>query len=163
MSKADMFLRLEGKSTGLIKGESNVAEHPDEIEINEWSWGMSGSSALGGSGASVKSALKEIRFGKGCDRSSTQLMSVLRNNEVIKKAVLSVRKAGVSPPVEYLQITLVNGRITSLDLGSVAPGNPTLAETFTMAFEEITVAYAPQESSGGKGAKLEFVGRVTSN
>ena len=163
MGKADMFLRLEGKSTGLIKGESNVVEHPDEIEISEWAWGMTGSTALGGSGTNVKSALKEIRFGKGTDRATTQLMSVMRNNELIKKAVLSVRKAGVSPPVEYLQVTLVNGRITSLDVGTLAPGDATLTETFTIAFEEITVAYAPQESTGGKGAKLEFSARVTSN
>lgn len=161
MGKADMFLRLEGKSTGLVKGESNVPEHPDEIEIYEWSWGMSGSTALGGTGQTVKSALKEVRFGKGADRATTQLMSVMRTNELVKKAVLSIRKAGVSPPVEYMQVTLINGRITSLDVGTQAPGDSTLTETFTMAFEEITVAYAPQEGTGSKGAKLEFSARVT--
>lgn len=162
MAKADMFLRLEGKSTGFVKGESNVPEHPDEIEISDWSWGMTGSSGLGGAGAGVKSALKEIQFGKGTDRATTQLMSVMRTNELIKKAVLSVRKAGVSPPVEFLQVTILNGRITSHNIGTAAPGSPTLVETFSIAFEEITVAYAPQEGSGGKSAKLEFTARVAS-
>lgn len=160
MAKADMFLKLEGKSTGPIKGESTVIEHPDEIEVLEWSWGMTGSTGLGGGGAGVKTALKEIRFGKQTDRSSTQLMSVMRNNEVIKKGVLSVRKAGVSPPFDYLIITFQNGRITSLDLGNTSPGSPTLAEHFTVAFEEIEVRYAPQRSSGDKGAQLSFTARV---
>lgn len=163
MAKADMFLRVEGKSTGLVKGESNVPEHPEEIEINGWSWGMAGSSALGGSGQAVKTALQEIRFVKGTDRSTTQLMSVMRSNELIKKAVLTVRKAGVVPPVDFLQVTLVNGRITSHEIGTVEPGSPTLTESLSMSFEEITVSYAPQETTGGKGAKLEFTARASSN
>lgn len=160
MSKADMFLRLEGKSTGLVKGESNVKEHPDEIEISEWSWGMTGSTGLGGSGGAVKSQMHEIRFGKGTDRSTTQLMSVMRANEPVKKAVLSIRKAGVTPPVEFMQVTILNGRITSHTIGTQNPGSPELTENFSIAFEEITVSYAPQEGSGSKGAQLIFNAKV---
>lgn len=160
MAKADMFLRLEGKSTGLVKGESNSKEHPDEIEIFEWSWGMSGSTALGGSGGAVKSQMHEIRFGKSTDRATTQLLTVMRTNEPVKKAVLSVRKAGAVPPVEFLQITIQNGRITSHTIGTQTPGSPELVESFSIAFDEITVAYAPQESTGGKSAQLVFNARV---
>jgi type VI secretion system secreted protein Hcp len=160
MAKADMFLRLEGKSTGLVKGESNVKEHPDEIEISDWSWGMTGSTAMGGTGAAAKSQMHEIRFSKGTDRSTTQLMAVMRTNEQVKKAVLSVRKAGVTPPVEFLQVTVLNGRITSHTIGTQTPGSPELVETFSIAFEEITVTYAPQEGSGSKGAQLIFNARV---
>lgn len=163
MAKADMFLRLEGTRTGVVKGESNVPEHPDEIEISEWSWGMSGSSALGGAGAGVKTALQEVRFGKGTDRSTTQLMSLLRTNEPIKTAVLCVRKAGAVPPVEFLKITIRNGRLTSHTIGTAAPDSPTLVENFSIAFEEIEVAYAPQQSSGAKSAQLVFSARVDTN
>lgn len=162
MAKADMFLKIEGKSTGPIKGESSAPEHPEEIEISDWSWGMTGSTALGGAGAGVKTALSEIRFGKETDRATVQLMSVMRNNEIIKKAVLTVRKAGTLPPVEFLIVTLTNARITSHTIGTVTPGLPALAEQFSMAFEEIEIKYAPQRSSGDKGAQLTFKTRVNS-
>lgn len=156
MAKADIFLHVEGKQTGVIKGESNVPEHLDEIEISDWSWGMTGSSALGGAGATVRTALSELRLGKGTDRATTQLMSVMRNNEVIKKAVLSVRKAGSVPPIDYLTITIQNGRITEHKLGTLAPDSPTLVESFAIAFTDIEVAYTPQAGSGGKTAQLTF-------
>lgn len=160
MAKADMFLRFEGKSSGVVKGESNAPEHLEEIEILDWSWGMSGSSALGGAGASVKTALSEIRFGKNTDRSTTQLMSVMRSNEPVKKAVLTVRKAGAVPPVDFLVVTIQNGRLTSHTIGTESPGSPTLVETFSIAFEEIEVKYAPQLTGGGKSAQLTFNARV---
>ncbi len=156
MAKADIFLHLEGKQTGVIKGESNVPEHPEEIEISDWSWGMTGSAALGGAGASVRTALSELRLGKGADRSTTQLMSVMRSNEVIKKAVLTVRKAGAVPPIDYFIITIQNGRITSHTVGTLAPDSPILVETFSIAFEDIEVTYTPQQGSGSKSAQLSF-------
>lgn len=160
MAKADMFLKIEGQSTGPIKGESSAPEHPEEIEILEWSWGMSGSTGLGGSGSGVRTALSEMRFGKETDRATTQLMSVMRNNELIKKAVLTVRKAGTLPPVEFLTITLSNARLTSINLGTVTAGSPSLSEQFSMAFEQIEVRYAPQRKAGDKGADLTFQARV---
>ncbi len=123
-----MFLRLEGKATGLVKGESNVPEHPDEIEISAWGWGMSGANALGGGGPSARTALSEVRLHKRTDRASTQLMSVMRNNEIVKKAVLSVRKAGTTPPLDYLTITVQNGRITSFDRQPVRPAARNMVE-----------------------------------
>ena len=163
MAKADMFLRLEGKQTGVVKGESNAPDHPDEIEITDWSWGMSGSGALGGAGAGVRTTLSEIKFGKGTDKSTTALMSVMRANEVVKKAVLTVRKAGSVPPVDYLTITIQNGRITSHSIGNLAPGSPELVESFSIAFEEIEVKYAPQLSAGSKEAQRVFTARVQSS
>lgn len=156
MAKADIFLLVEGKQTGVIKGESNVPEHPEEIEISEWSWGMTGSSALGGAGANIRTALNELRLGKSVDRATTQLMSVMRNNEVIKKAVLSVRKAGTVPPIDYMTITIQGGRLTSHTVGTLAPDSPTLVESFAIAFTDIEVTYTPQAGSGTKTAQLTF-------
>lgn len=163
MAKADMFLRLEGKSTGFIKGESFVAEHLDEIEILGWDWGMTGSTALGGAGAAVKTALSEIRVTKMTDRATTQIMSVMRSNEILKKVVLTVRKAGVTPPVDYLVITLQNGRLTKHTIGTKTEGAPELVEQLSIAFEEIEVAYAPQSTKGAKLAVSTFTARVHTN
>lgn len=156
MAKADMFLKIEGTRTGVVKGEANSPDHLDEIEINEWSWGMSSPNALGGVGAATKTALSEIRFGKDTDRSTTALMSVMRANELIRKAVLTVRKAGATPPVDYLVITVENARITAHNIGTAAPGSPFLKESLSIAFEKIKVDYAPQLTAGTKGAQLSF-------
>lgn len=155
-----MFLRVEGKKTGVVKGESTVPEHPEEIEIFGWEWSISGSQALGGAGGGVKTALDELRLRKRADASSTQLMSLMRSNEPIKQAVLTVRKAGVNPPVDYLTITVKNGRITDFRIGTDSDDSPSVVESLKIAFEEIEVQYAPQTSTGSKGAVLAFSAMV---
>ena len=161
MAKGDMHLRMEGKSTGPIKGESNAPEHLGEIEVKEWSWGMHGPSAIGGMSPSSRVALSELRITKGVDRASKSLMSVMRKNEQIKKAVLSIRKAGSKPPIDYLQITIERGRITAFDIGTVAPDQPELVERFSIAFEKIEVAYVGQSGTGAKEAASSFADEIT--
>jgi type VI secretion system secreted protein Hcp len=156
MAKADMYLTVEGKKTGVIRGESSVAEHLGEIEVRSWSWGMKGSSTLGGAGSGVKSALSELHVTKGVDCASTALMSVMRNNEAIKKAVLSVRKAGSVPSIDYLTIKIENGRIASFDFGNEGNDSPTLVEHLTFTFEKIEITYAAQDNRGAKTAGSTF-------
>lgn len=163
MAKADMFLKIDGAKTGVIKGESSVPEHLEEIEINEWSWGMTSPNALGGVGQTATTALSNIRFGKNTDSSTPAMMAVMRTNENIKKAVLTVRKAGANPPVDFLVVTLENARLTSATIGTATPGSPTLVESFAMAFETITIAYAPQLKGGSKGAQNSWRGDVHPN
>ncbi len=161
MAKADMFLRLEGQKTGIVKGESNAPNHLEEIEILGFDWGMSSTGAFSGRGAATKAALNELRLTKNTDAASTQLMSVMRNNELIKTAVLSVRKAGVSPPFDYLKITIQRGRISSLTIANDSPGLPELFERLSIAFEEIEVEYAAQDPGGGKKASSLFNASVS--
>jgi len=163
MAKADMFLFVEGKQTGVIKGELNSPEHPEWIEVMGWTWGMTGSTALTGGGASSRSALNELRISKLADAATVPLMSVMRNNEAVKKAVLTVRKAGANPPVDYFTITIKGGRVTSHTVGNASPGSSELTESLAFAFEEITVTYATQSTLGDKGADLEFNAQVHSD
>ena len=161
MAKGDILLRVEGKSTGVITGESASAASPGAIDVKEWSWGMVGPTALGGSGPASRIALQELRITKGVDRASTALMSVMRTNEPIKKAVLTVRKSGSSPPVDYLVVTIERGRITSFDIGTVAPDQAELVERLSISFEKIEVSYAAQSSLGAKAAASSFIADVS--
>ena len=156
MAKGDMHLQMEGKSTGVIRGEANASAHLGEIEVREWSWGMSGASALGGSGAASRTALSELRITKSVDSASTALMAVMRNNEQIKKAVLSVRKSGGPAAIDYLVITIERGRLTAFDIGTAAPDAPELVERLSIAFEKIDVAYSAQDEKGAKKASSTF-------
>jgi type VI secretion system secreted protein Hcp len=88
---------------------------------------------------------------------STALMIALRNNELIKTAVLTVRKAGGKEPVEYLKITLAKARVTSLAVQSGDDSDPAvLTEEFSFAFEKITVDYTPQGTEGSGGGGMTF-------
>ena len=89
---------------------------------------------------------------KPVDSASTGLMSALRSNEVIKKAVLTVRKAGGVASVPFLTITVEKARIVSHRLNNVQDGAPELGEEVRIAFYKVQVEYRPQDASGaGKG------------
>ena len=111
----DMFLMVKGAKHGLIKGESQDDQHKGEIEVLSWSWGMQGKPTLGGGTATGKATIHDLKIVKRVDSASTALMLALRTNEPIQKAVLTLRKAGKTP-VEYLKITIEQGRVTSLTI-----------------------------------------------
>src|SRR5258706_5966 len=88
-----MFLMVKGAKGGVIKGETSDDAHKGEIEILSWSWGMHARPSLGGGGATGKAAVHELKVVKKIDSASTALMGALRSNELIVKAVLTLRKA----------------------------------------------------------------------
>ena len=151
MARADMFLKVEGAKQGQIKGEATDAAHTNEIEVSGWSWGMDGNAAAFGA-KTAHTTLQELVVRKPVDSASTGLMSALRSNEVIKKAVLTVRKAGGVASVPYLTITVEKARIVSHRLNNVEDGAPELAEELRIAFYKVQVEYRPQDAGGaGKG------------
>jgi type VI secretion system secreted protein Hcp len=160
MALADMFLLIEGQKTGKISGESKDAVYPGQIQILDWSWGMSSSASMAGTSATNRTALSELSIVKNVDTASTALMSVMRSNEVIKKGVITVRKAG-NNPLDYFQIIIEKGRITAYAVGSQT--GPVLTEKLSIAFEKIEVHYSAQDDTGGKKATSTFSAQVTNN
>ena len=157
MPKGDMFLKLEGTRMGPIKGEANDRAHEGEIDILSWRWGMDGAE-VHGPGTKSKITVHELDLSKKVDSASTALMICLRSNELIKQAVLTVRKAGGSGQiVEYFKITLEKARITRLTAYSGGDDDPAeLREDLRIAFQKILVSYVPQEGTGGSGGGMEF-------
>ncbi|MEO6236548.1 MAG: type VI secretion system tube protein Hcp [Vicinamibacterales bacterium] len=144
----DMFLSVTGAKCGQIAGEAHDQKHKNEIEVLGWSWGMQGKNAFGGVQATGRATIRELRITKRFDKSSTALMSALRTNEPIKKAILTLRKTGKTP-LEYLIITIENGRVMTVDLDAGdAANSPTLIERVAFSFNKITVAYTPQGPDG---------------
>lgn len=154
MAKKDLFLLLESTRTGLVRGEVSDPAHDGEMAVEDWSWGMSSGSAMG-DGKAARTALSELRVVRWVDAASTALMSVMRSNELIKRAVLTVRKAGGTGPIDYFVLTIERGRITSYDVStSDEPG--TLRESLTIAFEKIEIQYSKQSTKGAKQAASLF-------
>jgi type VI secretion system secreted protein Hcp len=160
MALGDMFLKIEGTRQGPIKGDSNVPGHIDEIDVIGWNWGMDVSAASFGS-AAARTTLQEIVVRKRVDRSSTALMSALRANEPLKKAILTVRKAGGEAPVDYLKITIEKARIMSHRIGSVGDEQTEVHEELRIAFFKINVQYQPQTGIGGGGGATTFETEIT--
>lgn len=152
----DMFLSVKGAKSGQIKGESHDTAHADEIDVLSWSWGMESRASLGGGTATGRAIVRELKIVKRVDSSSTALMSALRSNELITKAVLTVRKAGKSP-LEYLKITIEQGRVTGLTIeGGDTGGSPDVFENVVFSFNKITVEYVPQGKDGQPRGSTQF-------
>ena len=152
----DMFLSVKGARSGVIKGEAQDSGHANEIDVVSWSWGMEAKPALGGgSHATGKAIVHDLKIVKRVDSASTPLMSALRSNELILKAVLTQRKAGKTQ-LEFLKVTIEQGRVTGLTIeaGDKA-GGPDLFEHLNFSFNKITVEYVPQGPDGqAKGSML---------
>ena len=153
MSRPDMFLMIDGHRTGVVKGESSDSVYPGQIEVLGWAWGMTSSSAIGGAGGAAKTSLSELRITKLADAASTGLMAVMRSGELIKKAVLTVRKAG-GVQIDYFTLTIAQGRITAYDINSQA--GPVLNEELSIAFEKIEIQYFAQDQKGGRKGGSTF-------
>ena len=157
MALGDMFLKIETARQGVIKGESLDAKHTTEIDVISWSWGMRGQTGMAGAGEGSKATLNELDVVKLVDSASTGLMASMRNNELIKKAVLTVRKAG-SDPLEYFRITIQDARITTLDLQT---NGVELTERLSIAFKRINVEYTPQGKDGLARGGMTFETEIT--
>ncbi len=143
-----MFLKMQG-----VTGESADADHKDEIDVVSWSWGMQASASIGVGGAGGgRDTMTDLEIVKRVDKSSTALMSFLRNHKLIKQAKLTVRKAGKTP-VEYFAIELENVRIRSLRAESQGME---LLERVNLAFQVVTVTYTLQDPTGTRGAASSF-------
>jgi type VI secretion system secreted protein Hcp len=150
----DMFLKLETARQGPIKGEAHAAEHGEEVELVGWSWGMEARTAMAAAGPAGKATVKELRILKHTDKASAPMMQTLRNNDAIKKAVLTQRKSGKTPQ-DYLRITLQDGRLTHFDVQS-GPDHIVPLEAWHLSFKRISVEYREQLADGQLGGGVVF-------
>ena len=152
----DMFLMVKGARTGVIKGEAQDDGHKNEIDVLSWSWGMQAKVSLGGGTATGKATVQELKIVKKIDSATTPLMSALRTNEQIQKAVLTVRKAGKSQ-LEFFKITIENGRVISHSVaGGDEQGGHGVLERVSFSFNRIAVQYTPQGKDGSGLGAMEY-------
>ena len=152
----DMFLMVKGARTGVIKGEAQDEGHKSEIDVLSWSWGMQAKVSLGGGLATGKANVQELKIVKKIDSATTPLMSALRTNEQIQKAVLTVRKAGKSQ-LEFFKITIENGRVISHNVtGGDEQGGHGVLERVSFSFNKISVQYTPQGKDGAGLGSMEY-------
>ncbi|MCO7514363.1 type VI secretion system tube protein Hcp [Pseudomonas guariconensis] len=156
----DIFIKI-----GDIKGESMDKAHKDEIDVLNWSWGMSqsGNMHMGGGGGAGKVNIQDLSVTKYVDKSSPNLMAHCSSGKHIDKVKLTVRKAGGENQVEYLIINLEEVLISSLSTGG-SGSDDRLTENITLNFAKVTVDYQPQKADGSKdGGPIKYGWNVRSN
>jgi type VI secretion system secreted protein Hcp len=148
---APIYMKVEG-----VDGEVRDETHPDTIEIESFSWGMTNPSTTtgGGSGAG-KVVMQDFHFTKKVDKSSPALMLNCATGRHIPKVELFLRKAGGDKPVEYYKVTLEDCIVSSYSTsGSSAGDRP--AESLSLNFTKITFAYQVQKDDGSLEPPITF-------
>ena len=157
-----MFLKATAQRSGALGGESSDKNFPGQIDVVDWSWGMSAPSTVGGQ-RTGRTSLDELRIVKRVDKASTALMAVLNTNDILTTAVLTVRKSGGhNQSLVYFTLTLEKARITSYQVSSSDDGDgaPMLMEHIGMSFKAITIDYTPQAGTGGATGTSSFTGQA---
>jgi type VI secretion system secreted protein Hcp len=159
-SHSDIFLSVQTKRAGKVKGEAVNPGHEDDIIVKGWHWGVAATSALGSAQATSRRAYKALTIVKQIDAATTALMAALVTNDEVKEAKLTMRKAG-SDQIDYFLVTLQKARISSVDHVADEAGNT--VETVTLQFNKVAVEYRPQKSAGGRGASMTFEDEILTN
>lgn len=158
MSRHNMFLKLTGVRTGVVKGEADEPDHETEIAVVDWGWGMTSPSAVGGGAQSGRIRYETLYVVKQADTASTALMNMMNSNE-IGAAVLTVRKAG-GGTIDYFTVKLEKARIVGFKIDSATSndGIPCLTERVEFSFKSIEIEYKAQSSTGEAEGGSLFVG-----
>jgi type VI secretion system secreted protein Hcp len=158
MARSDMFFKATGQRSGEITGESIDKEFTNQIDIVDWSWGMSAPSAVGSTRVS-RVLMGELKLVKRADRASTSLMSVMSTNELLTTAVLSVRKAG-GTQMPYFVVSLTDARVVAFSVQSdISPdGAAVVTENLSLAYKEISIDYTMQTEKGLSKGTSNFTG-----
>ncbi len=150
---ANVTLFLKTKRAGVVKGESQVDHHVDEITLHGWRWGLEAGSALGHSVITSRRSYTGLTIFKRIDLATTPLMSALATNDEVTEARLTMRRAGGDQEIFYT-ITLKGARVDSVvhDFDSGGQTN----EVVTFMFTKVDIEYRPQKSSGLRGGSMTF-------
>ncbi len=152
MSASDIHLKLNG-----IKGESTSVQHKDEIEVQNWAWGVTGSSpAPGGGGSSAgRATFSDLRFMHNVDRASPELWKACATGRHIRDAVLSVARPSGGAQ-DYLIIKLTDVVVTSVSMSDGSGDTFVPMESVGLAFAKVEYGYKPQNANGSLGTAVEF-------
>jgi type VI secretion system secreted protein Hcp len=150
---SDIFLSVQTKRGGKVKGEATTPGHEEHINVLSWQWGVSAASSLDATAATARRSWRALSVTKGIDSATTSLMAALATNDEVKEAVLTMRRAGGNAQ-DYFTITLKEARLIQIEHSVAASGDT--QEELRIAFRKVEVEYRQQEQSGGRGAASVF-------
>ena len=141
---------------GDIKGESTVKNHEKEIDVLEWSWGLTQSaSAHISTGAGSGSAdVRDLTIRKYVDASTPVMLQEAFKGSDFKTATLTVMKVGGKAVIDMVKMTMSG----TVFISSINTGQPTAddryTETVTLNFAKVKFEYTGQNADQSKGASV---------
>jgi len=145
-SMGDVFLKVDG-----AKGESQDADHKDEIDVLSFSFGISqAASAISGSaggGTVAKANFQDLVISKEKDLASAKLQEFCATGKHIDSIVLLARRAAGDSKVDYMKYTLTDSIISSFSVGGSTDGIP--IETVAFNYAKVEYEYKQQARAGG--------------
>lgn len=145
-----------------VPGESRRAEHEDQIDIHDVSWGVSrpASAALGSGRTQSSAHISDFTFSKYFDASSTYLALATMQGKSFEEIVFYARKDSGDAHLDYLKVTLTNCVLTNFSMSSSSSDASTqlIKETISIAAEKINVVYTVQadDHSAGDEHEIEY-------
>jgi type VI secretion system secreted protein Hcp len=138
-----------------IDGEARDTDHSKEIEILDFTFGVSntGSRHGGSGGGSGQAHVQDIGFTKYADKSSPILMQYCVSHKDIPNAKITCYKAAGDERVKYLVIELKEVLVTSYQTGG---GDGIAMENGSLNFAEIKYVYSEQKTDQGPGGAVEW-------
>ncbi len=127
-----------------IDGESQRANHEDEIEISGVSWGLKVPGNIG-QRAVARANVWAVGLEKIYDKSSPYLAFAGMRGQRFDEAVLSV-EGGPDTPHDMLTMTLSNVRIKAYRMLD-AEEDLTVRESFSLIFEKIAILYREMDGT----------------
>ncbi len=116
----DSFLKIDG-----IAGESLDAQHPGEIEVLSFAWGVvnEGGAGSGTGGGAGRPTFRDFEVTSAVSKASPRLMLACATGTHFRSAVLSVRKAGGASQ-DYLRVTLKDCVVSAYQSDTSEGGAP---------------------------------------
>lgn len=155
--------KLYGPLTGYLKipdipGESERAEHEDEIDIHDIQWVISNpvqSDPTSGQRFSFGPVAGEVKASKYLDKSTPLLMEACAKGTYLDSVVITVRKDSGEAHLDYLIITMNRVLVTSIEtLGSAEDGR--IMENLSLNYGSVEMSYTRQNPDGSAGETTVF-------
>ncbi len=142
-----------------IDGESQRAEHEDEIDIYDFTWGIEqAAGAQTGRGRSKgRAQISALTCAKAYDASSPYLALAAMQGKSFDEVVLTIRKDSGDAHLDYLIITMENVIISQYAItGAGEDEGQTIMEDVGLSFENVKVKYTVQADDHSKGDEHEI-------
>jgi len=153
-----------------VRGEMKRDGKTDQIEVRSFEFGVEVARDGASGQASQRRRYTDVTFTKLVDRSSPSIQQLLATNGKIKKATLTVEKAGDKDadgkPLIYYRLILSDAYISSYkicgeelddEFGTIP------RDEFSINFRKIDVEYTEQHRSGGGAGAVMFSDELDSN
>ncbi len=129
-----VVLRLLDRKGVLIKGESKVTGHVDEIDVLAWGWGLTAPTT-------AKIDILDMSIRKSFDLASPPILSAAATHEILQQGVLTVIDQHGN---DVLVVTLKKIAVESINIAE-EPNEYPPAETIALRSDEIEFKYQGED------------------